>query len=123
MYFLKSFFSSIGIFDSETYNLYNEAGGYPAQCKPRKGGHDSAQSKGILTLLIFREGGINVDMDAIVSLFSNLAVPVACLIATFYLWNKEREDHKQEQKELTEAIANNTLVMQKLVDKLDKDVS
>ena len=61
------------------------------------------------------------DMDAIVSLFSNLAVPVACLIATFYLWNKEREDHKQEQKELTEAIANNTLVMQKLVDKLDKD--
>lgn len=61
------------------------------------------------------------ELDAIVSLFSNLAVPVACLIATFYLWNKEREDHKQEQKELTEAIANNTLVMQKLVDKLDKD--
>ena len=48
-------------------------------------------------------------MEGIVSLFSNLAVPVACLIATFYLWNKEREDHKQEQKELTEAIANNTL--------------
>ena len=62
-----------------------------------------------------------INMDAIVSLFSNLAVPVACLIATFYLWNKEREDHKQEQKELTEAIANNTLVMQKLVDKLDKN--
>ena len=62
-------------------------------------------------------------MDAIVGLFSNLAVPVACLIATFYLWNKEREDHKQEQKELAVAIANNTLVMQKLVDKLDKDVS
>ena len=37
---------------------------------------------------------------------------------TFYLWNKEREDHKQEQKELTEAIANNTLVIQKLIDKL-----
>ena len=64
-----------------------------------------------------------MEMDAIMSLFSNLAVPVACLIATFYLWNKEREDHKQEQKELTEAIANNTLVMQKLVDKLDKDVN
>lgn len=58
-------------------------------------------------------------MEAITSLFSNLAVPVACLIATFYLWNKEREDHKQEQKELAEAIANNTLVMQKLIDKLD----
>ena len=57
------------------------------------------------------------------SLFSNLAVPVACLIATFYLWNKDREDHKQELKELTEAIANNPLLMQKLVDKLDKDVN
>ena len=59
-----------------------------------------------------------MDMEAIMNLFSNLAVPVACLIATFYLWNKEREDHKQEQKELTEAIANNTIVIQKLIDKL-----
>ena len=60
-------------------------------------------------------------MDAIVDLFSNLAVPVACLIATFYLWNKEREDHKQEQKELSQAINNNTIVIQKLVDKLDHE--
>lgn len=59
-----------------------------------------------------------MEVDAIASLFSNLAVPVACLIATFWLWNKEREDHKAEQKELTEAIANNTLVIQKLIDKL-----
>lgn len=103
--------------------MYNNCGGRPAQCKSRKDGHDSAQSKGTLTLLNIRGRRMNMDMDAIVSLFSNLAVPVACLIATFYLWNKEREDHKQEQKELTEAIANNTLVMQKLVDKLDKDVN
>ena len=68
-------------------SYYNSGGGYPAQCRPRKGGHDSAQSKGILTLLISAEGGLTVEMDAIVSLFSNLAVPVACLIATFYLWN------------------------------------
>ena len=73
-----------------------------------------------------------MEMDAIVSIFSNLAVPVACLVATFFLWNKEREDHKMEQKELadairssnkelTEAISNNTLVVQKLVDKMDKE--
>ena len=96
---------------------YNKSGERPAQCKPRKGGQVTAQTKGALSYFI---KGV-VFMDAIISLFSNLAVPVACLIATFYLWNKEREDHKQEQKELTEAIANNTLVMQKLVDKLDKD--
>lgn len=73
-----------------------------------------------------------MEMEAIVSIFSNLAVPVACLVATFFLWNKEREDHKTEQKELadairssnkelTEAISNNTLVVQKLVDKMDKE--
>ena len=62
-----------------------------------------------------------VDVDVIVNLFSNLAVPVACLIATFYLWNKEREDHKTEQKELSDAIHNNTLVIQKLIDKLNGD--
>lgn len=60
-----------------------------------------------------------MELEAIVSLFSNLAVPVACLIATFALWNKEREDHKQEQKELTEAVNNNTLALNKLVDRLD----
>lgn len=62
-----------------------------------------------------------MDVDTIVNLFSNLAVPVACLVVTFWLWNKEREDHKAETKELTEAVANNTLVMQKLIDKLDKE--
>ena len=60
-----------------------------------------------------------MEMDAIVGLFSNLAVPVACLVATFWLWNKEREDHKSEQKELSEAIHNNTVVIQKLIDKLE----
>lgn len=60
-------------------------------------------------------------MAEITEIFSNLAVPVACLVATFWLWNKEREDHKQEQKELAEAVANNTLVMQKLIDKLGKE--
>ena len=59
-----------------------------------------------------------MDIEAISNLFSNLAVPIACLIATFYLWNKEREDHKAEQKELSNAIQNNTIFMQKLVDKL-----
>ena len=59
-----------------------------------------------------------MDIEAIMSLFSNLAVPVACLVATFWLWNKEREDHTTEQKELSEAVNNNTLVIQKLLDKM-----
>lgn len=58
-------------------------------------------------------------MDWIVEIFSNLAVPVACLAATFWLWNKEREDHKAEMAEITKAVQNNTLVVQKLLDKLE----
>ena len=57
-------------------------------------------------------------MEAFVDIFSNLAVPVACLVATFWLWNKERDDHKAEMKEMTSAVQNNTLVVQKLLDKL-----
>ncbi len=64
-----------------------------------------------------------MDIQAVTDLFSNLAVPVACLIATFWLWNKERDDHKAESKELTQAIQNNTLVVQKLVDKLNEEKS
>ena len=61
-----------------------------------------------------------MDVEVITNLFSNLAVPVACLVATFWLWNKEREEHKAETRELTQAIQNNTLIMQKLVDKLEE---
>ena len=60
-------------------------------------------------------------IETISGLFSNLAVPVACLIATFWLWNKEREDHKAEQKELADAIRNNTVVIQKLVDRMARE--
>jgi len=74
-------------------------------------------------LFFYRKGGVFMDVEVISNLFSNLAVPVACLIATFWLWNKEREDHKAETRELTQAIQNNTVVVQKLVDKLNEEKS
>ena len=94
--------------------------GRAARCNSRKEGRDPHSHKA-LPIDIFQGRRMSMEMDAIVSLFSNLAVPVACLVATFYLWNKEREDHKTEQKELTTAVNNNTQVIQRLVDKLDKD--
>lgn len=54
-------------------------------------------------------------MENIVSLFTNLSVPVACLVATFWLWNKEREEHKSEMDKVTEALNNNTLALEKLI--------
>lgn len=57
-------------------------------------------------------------MQDIITVVQNLGIPMACLIATFWLWNKERDEHKESENKMSEAIQNNTLVMQKLIDKL-----
>lgn len=62
-----------------------------------------------------------MDLASIVEMFTQVGVPIACLVVTFSLWNKEREDHKQEMKEVTQTIVQNTLAIQKLTDKLDKE--
>ena len=54
-------------------------------------------------------------------LVSNLGVPIACLAVTFRLWNKEREDHKESEKTMTEAINNNTMALNRLAEKMDKE--
>lgn len=61
-------------------------------------------------------------VQAFSTLVSNVGVPIACLAVTFYLWYKETKSHKEEVEKLTEALNNNTLVMQKLTDKLGEDV-
>lgn len=59
-----------------------------------------------------------MDANTIITLFSNLGVPVACLAVTFWLWYKETESHKEEMEKMQSALNNNTLVLQKLLDKL-----
>lgn len=59
--------------------------------------------------------------NVVMQLFSNLGVPVACLAVTFYLWYRETEAHKEEMNKMTEALNNNTLVLQKLMDKLGSE--
>lgn len=70
-------------------------------------------------------GGGNVDISTLIQLISTLVstvgFPIACTCALFYFWNREREEHANETKELKDAINNNALVMQKLVDKLGGD--
>lgn len=62
-----------------------------------------------------------MDFASVIEMFTQVGVPIACLVVTFSLWNKEREDHKQEMKEVTQTIVQNTLAIQKLTDKLDKE--
>lgn len=58
-------------------------------------------------------------LDAIVQFVQNIGFPIACVCAMFWMWDKERTEHKEEAERWAEAINNNTMVMQKLVDRLD----
>ena len=50
----------------------------------------------------------------------NVGFPIACVVAMFWMWDREREEHKAEAREWAEALNNNTAVMQKLVDRLEE---
>lgn len=58
-------------------------------------------------------------MEEIATLFSNYIFPVAVCIYLFYRDQHTSESHKAEVDTLREALVNNTLVLQKLVDKMD----
>ena len=59
-----------------------------------------------------------MDVGAVQTLIGNLGFPIACVIAMFIMWNKEREDHKAEMAQISKAIENNTLALTQLVDLL-----
>lgn len=81
-------------------------------------------------------------MEQIVSLIQTVGFPIACAIAMFIMLNNEQKAHKEESSQLTgtindlkitfsdalnsqkadmvNAINNNTLVMQKLIDKMEE---
>lgn len=70
------------------------------------------------------------DFSVIAQLIGSLGFPIAACIYMFYSNNKEREsnaaqreadrlEHKAEMERMTEALNNNTIVIQKLVDTLN----
>lgn len=80
-------------------------------------------------------------METVVSLIQTVGFPIACAVAMFIMLNNEQKAHKEESAQLSqtitdlkvsfsesinnqrsdmvEAINNNTLVIQKLLDKLE----
>lgn len=62
-----------------------------------------------------------MEISDIVTLITNVGFPIACTCALFYFLNKEREQHRVETAEIKDAINNNTIVMQHLIDKLGGD--
>lgn len=62
-------------------------------------------------------------INDLASLISTLGFPIAmCLIMCYYI-NKINDAHKEETDKFAEALNNNTVVLQKLCDKLDSEVS
>lgn len=70
-----------------------------------------------------------MDMSSIAQLIGSLGFPIAACVYLFYSMQKEREnnaaqreadrlEHKLEMEKVTDALNNNTLVIQKLVDAL-----
>lgn len=81
-------------------------------------------------------------MQDFVTLVQTVGFPIACAVAMFILLHNEQASHKEEtnklnvtiselklsfqttisnqEKSITEAINNNTLVIQKLLDKLEE---
>ena len=55
-----------------------------------------------------------MDPSAISTLIGTLGFPITCVIAMFYMWNKEREDHKDEMEKVTQALNNNTTALIKI---------
>jgi hypothetical protein len=104
-------------------------------------GHDSAQSQRILTFFNIREIG-GMRMQDILTIIQTVGFPIAVAIAMFVMLENEQKAHREESEKLTqtitdlkisfataitdqertvtEAINNNTLVIQKLLDKMEE---
>ena len=59
----------------------------------------------------------NMD-ESIIQAISTVGFPIVVAAAMFWKMNKQDDDHKQEMAKVTEAINNNTIALQKLIDKI-----
>lgn len=54
----------------------------------------------------------------IVQIISNVGFPIAAAVALFWKLNQDQQRHKEESDNWSEAVNNNTRVMERLLDKL-----
>lgn len=60
-----------------------------------------------------------MDINAVTTAISTLGFPIVMCGAMFCYMIKEKDAHKEEMDSVTEALNNNTIILQKLCDKLD----
>ena len=61
-----------------------------------------------------------MDIQGVTTIITTVGFPIAVCLICFWYINKMQEQHKAETDKLAEALNNNTLVMQQLVDKLGR---
>ena len=77
-------------------------------------------------------GVVWMDVNAIVQIVTSLGFPIVCCGAMMYyvkyITDKNRDevaslnaDHKEEMLQIKDALNNNTMAIQRLCDKLDKE--
>lgn len=49
-----------------------------------------------------------MDMTMFTELIGTMGFPIACVIALFWMWNKERDEHRAESEKWMEAFNKNT---------------
>lgn len=59
-----------------------------------------------------------MDISAIITAISTVGFPIAACVALFWQMNELNKEHKEEMNGVKEALNNNTLALQKLVDKI-----
>lgn len=59
-----------------------------------------------------------MDAATITEFIQSVGFPIAAYIALFWYMIKQRENHKIEINQLTEALSNNTLALQHLADSM-----
>lgn len=60
-----------------------------------------------------------MDWGTIISFIQGVGFPIACVLIMFQQMDKEREAHRSEVQQVTEALNNNTLILTELKARLD----
>lgn len=60
-------------------------------------------------------------MDNVVQIVTQLGFPISMCLLLFWYVTKKDEAHREEMNKMAEAVNNNTIVMQKLIDRMGGD--
>lgn len=59
-------------------------------------------------------------LQTVVNVVSNVGFPIACVIAMFYMFTREQENHKAESAEWVKALNNNTIAIEKILSLMER---